>query len=246
MKKFSGGNMNKKTRKIQAAMFNDGLSLILSGSDWVRAYDQVRSCMLGMGELCKEFYHLNNIELATLVDPEGNITARALYNPAEKTMARAYGECHWLLSDILSERGYRPGSLFFGTILVPRDYVTVSVFSHYKTVMTKNVIDNQLATLPVGAYNIRSKYRAGHFEYTSNLTGEEGAPYYLVKSDISFDFDYTVQVNKLVKVQSGKFDSIWLDDYADRVGNCCVTYVIVARDNDDDSYYDRQYFDAKY
>ncbi len=83
--------------KALSTLWVDGSFSVSIGTDmstWISAYDHVRSCMQGYGELCCEAYSPHGTAIA-VVNIGGLIRARALVR--EDAYNTAYGELSWAL-----------------------------------------------------------------------------------------------------------------------------------------------------
>lgn len=88
--------------KALAALWHDGEFAVTIGDSrelFVAAYEQVRSCMQGKGELCWRAYSKHGTDLA-VVTIGGQIHARALVR--DSAYNTVYGELSWALKVFLS------------------------------------------------------------------------------------------------------------------------------------------------
>lgn len=96
------GLSNPETIKALAALWRDGEFAVTIGDSrelFVAAYEQVRSCMQGKGDLCWRAYSKHSTNLA-VVTIGGQIKARALVR--DSAYNTAYGELSWALKIFLS------------------------------------------------------------------------------------------------------------------------------------------------
>lgn len=71
---------------------------------WVRAYDEIRSCMQGKGALCRRAYERHGVQVVALADSQGRLRARCLVQQHADGLLYAapqYGEYHYQLADVL-------------------------------------------------------------------------------------------------------------------------------------------------
>lgn len=99
-----GRHLGDKAVQELAELAELEFSISSDYASFVNAYADVRSCMIGRGGMCHEFYSKLGVEIATLRSSAGPVVARALI--AGRRYCNAYGDKHYVLEALLSALGF--------------------------------------------------------------------------------------------------------------------------------------------
>lgn len=100
-----GRHIDDKATQELAELAGLDFSISADRADFVSAYADVLSCMVGKGGMCHEFYSSLGAEIAVLRNAHGEVVARALV--AGTQFPQCYGAQHYVLEALLCVLGYK-------------------------------------------------------------------------------------------------------------------------------------------